>query len=203
MYIVDEAPERTNVFYSATKPSLLWLEQNLRKMQRWPSLQEEVLKKVVTELQADENLLGILLFGSVASGTQTWKSDIDLIFVYETHDPPSGLVNRWVDGIEVQYFFTTLDVLIQNQETVPYLLYMFCDAKILYDRHGAVAPVVERLRHYFAAHSDVAAEWARLKELHQVEKKGPACQQTTIIQRWDEMEQKYSSGERKRTFFIM
>ena len=36
------------------------------------------------ELKADPNLLGILLFGSVASGTETWKSDIDLIFIYET-----------------------------------------------------------------------------------------------------------------------
>lgn len=203
MYIVDEAPKETGVFYNATKPALLWLEQNWRKIQNKPSLQEEVLEEVVTELKADENLLGILLFGSVASGTQTWKSDIDLIFVYDNHEPPSGLVNRWLDGIEVQYFFTTLDALIQNQETVPYLLHMFCDTRILFDRHGTVAPVVERLRHYFATHPDVAAEWVRLKKLHQAEKKGPACQQTTIIQRWDEMEERYSGGERKRTFFIM
>lgn len=70
-------------------------------------------------------------------------------------------------------------------------------------RRNTIAPVVERLRTYFAVHPDVAAEWVRLKELHQVEKKGPQCQQTTIIQRWDELEEKYSGGARKRTFFIM
>jgi hypothetical protein len=102
----------------------------------------------------------------------------------------------------VQYFFTTLDLLAQNQETVPYLLHMFCDAQILFDRKGTVTPVVAKLRQYFVAHPDVVAEWARLKELHQVEKKGPACAQTTIIQRWDELEEKYSGGIRKRTFFI-
>jgi hypothetical protein len=154
-------------------------------------------------LPADTNLLGILLFGSVASGDQTWKSDIDLIFVYETHDPPSGLINRWIDGIEVQYFFTTLATLIQNEETVPYLLHMFFEAEVLFDRHGTVKPVVDRLRHYFGTHPDIAAEWARLKELHQVEKRGPQCGQKTILQRWDEMEEKYSGGTRKRTFFIM
>lgn len=201
MYIVDEAPENTGLFYSTTTSVGLWLEQNLRRIQRKPSLQEEILEKIVTELKADENLLGIVLFGSVAAGSQTWKSDIDLIFVYETHDPPSGLVNRWVDGIEVQYFFTTLDTLVENQETVPYLLHIFCDGRILFDRYGSVAPVVAKLSEYFAVHPDVASEWARLKELHQVEKRGPACGQTTIIQRWDEMEAKYSGGVRKRTFF--
>lgn len=203
MYIVNEDPERTDLLYSATQPVFLWLEQTLRKMRGRPSLQDEVLEKLVVEVKTDERLLGILLFGSVASGTQTWKSDIDLIFIYEAYDPPSGLVNRWINGIEVQYFFTTLDTLIQNQQTVPYLLHMFCDAEILFDRHATVTPAIEQLRHYFADHPDIAAEWLQMKELHQVEKKGPACAQTTIIQRWDEMEEKYSGDARKRTFFIV
>lgn len=166
-------------------------------------LQEEVLDKIVNQETADENLLGLLLFGSLATRTHTWKSDIDLIFIYRTHDPASGLANIFVDGIAVQYFYTTLDVLAQNQKSVPYLLHMFCDGKILYDRDGSVAPVVDQLKQYFAAHPEVAADWTRFKQLHQVEKKGPACAQTTIIQRWDELEKKYSGGVRKRTFFRM
>jgi predicted nucleotidyltransferase len=201
MVIVDEVREKPNMFLSTIKPVLLWLEQSLRKIQRKSTLQEEVLDRVVTELQGDQNLLGILLFGSVASGTQTWKSDIDLIFVYRSHDPASGLVNRWVDGIEVQYFFTTLNALSENQETVPYLLHMFCEANILFDRYGTVAPVVDQLKQYFLAHPEIEAEWNRYKELHQVEKQGPNCAQKTIIQRWDELEDKYSGGVRKRTFF--
>jgi predicted nucleotidyltransferase len=181
----------------------LWLGQNLRKIQGKPSLQEEVLDKVVNQAQADENLIGILLFGSVASGTHTWKSDIDLIYIYETHEPPWGLVNRFVDGIAVQYFFTTLDTLIQNQETVPYLLHMFSEAEILYDHHGSVVPVIDKIRQYFATNPDVEADWMRIKQQHQEEKKGPECTRTTIIQRWNELEDKYSGGVRKRTFFRM
>ncbi|MGD2158614.1 MAG: nucleotidyltransferase domain-containing protein [Anaerolineales bacterium] len=181
----------------------LWLVQSFRKIQGKPLLQEEVLDKVVKQLKTDENLLGILLFGSLASRTHTWKSDIDLIFIYQNHEPTSGLVNKFVDGIAVQYFFITLDVLVENQETVPYLLHMFCDAEILYDRDGSVAAVIDQLKQYYAAHSEVVADWIKIKELHQVEKKGPACGQTTIIQRWDELEDKYSGGVRKRTFFRM
>lgn len=199
----NEQPRMTLEMSKFENSSLfLWLGQSFRKILGKPMQQEEVLDKVVNELKADENLLGILLFGSLASGTHTWKSDIDLIFVYQAHEPDSGLVNKFVDGIAVQYFFTTLDTLVQNQEAVPYLLHMFAEAKVLFDRNGSVAPVVEQLKKYFAEHPEVEADWIQIKELHQVEKKGPECAQTTIIQRWDELEEKYSGGNRKRTFFI-
>ena len=185
------------------RPLYLWLEQNFRKLQGKPMLQEEVLDSVVTQAIKDENLIGMLLFGSLASGTHTWKSDIDLIFVYDSCEPSSGVTNILVDGIVVQYFFASHETLIQNQETVPYLLHMFCDAKILFDRFDKISQVVEQLKQYFAAHPQIEAKWTQFKELHQAEKNGPACAQTTIFQRWDELEDNHSGGVRKRTFFKM
>lgn len=185
------------------RPLYLWLEQNFRKLQGKPMLQEEVLNRVVTQATKDENLIGVLLFGSLASGTHTWKSDIDLIYIYEYCDPSSGVANINMDGVVVQYFFTSYETLVQNQEVVPYLLHMFCDARILFDRSDSVSEVVEQLKEYFAAHPEIEAEWMRFKDLHQTEKNGPACAQTTIFQRWDELEDKYSGGVRKRTFFRM
>jgi predicted nucleotidyltransferase len=196
-------PKELDLLKFENKSIFLWLGQTIRKIQGKSLLQEEVLDRVVEKFKVDQHLLGILLFGSVASGTHTWKSDIDLILVYETHEPDAGLANRFVDGIAVQYFFTTLKTLAHNQETVPYLLHMFSEARILFDRHGSVAPVIRQLEGYFAEHPDVVAEWTRFKRLHQAEKNGPVCAQTTIIQRWDELEDKYSGGIRKRTFFRM
>jgi predicted secreted hydrolase len=80
---------------------------------------------------------------------------------------------------------------------------MFCDARILFDRYDSVSEVVEQLNEYFAAHPEIEAEWMRFKDLHQTEKNRPACAQTTIFKRWDELEDKYSGGVRKRTFFRM
>lgn len=185
------------------RPLFLWLAQNLRKIKGKPMLQEVVLAEVVAQATRDDNLLGILLFGSLASGTHTWKSDIDIIFVYEICEPTSGVANIIVDGVVVQYFFTSFEILIQNLKEVPYLLHMFCDAKILFDRNGSISEVVDQLKAYFATHPEIEAEWIRFKDLHQVEKNGPACAQTTIFQRWDELEQKYSGGARKRSFFVM
>ena len=102
----------------------------------------------------------------------------------------------------VQYFFSSFDTLVENQENVPYLLHIFCEAKILFDRQGTFSPVVSQIEDYFAAHPEIEAEWIKIESLHQSEKNGPACAQTTILQRWDELEEKYSGGVRKRTFFL-
>jgi predicted nucleotidyltransferase len=184
-------------------PILLWFKQKIMRLAGRSLLQENVLESVVNQATADENVIGILLFGSVATKTYKWQSDIDMIFIYDSHEPSSGLVEYFVSGVMVQYFYATLETLIENQMAVPYLLHMFSEADILFDRNGTVTPVVDEIKQYFATHPEIEAEWAQIKELHQVEKKGPQCQETTIIQRWDDLEDKYSGGARKRTFFLM
>lgn len=201
MTLIDERQIQMTAPALADHPAILWLRQNVRRFRGQPLKQYEVLQKVLNQMTADENLLGALLFGSVATETHTWKSDIDLIFVYDTHDPSSGLVDRFVDGVLVQYFYATLDAVVENLETVPYLLHIFCSGQLLYDRDGTVAPVIDEIERYFTAHPEVKREWDRLKDLHQVEKIGSECQQTTILQRWDELEAKYSGGIQRRTFF--
>lgn len=201
MNIVQQHEELSSKPQVTDQPIFLWIKQKSRQLLGKPMLQEEVLDKVVAQATRDENLIGILLFGSLAAGTHTWKSDIDLLFVYQTCLPNSGVANLIVDGVVVQYFFSSYETLVENQETVPYLLHMFCEGDILFDRQGTFTPVVEQLKDYYASHPEVEDEWTRLKELHQVEKKGPVCAQTTILQRWDELEEKYSGGSLKRTFF--
>jgi predicted nucleotidyltransferase len=185
----------------ADHPVLLWFKQHIRKFTGKATLQEDVLETVVNQSLKDENLIGVLLFGSIATKTHIWKSDIDLIFIYNDYEPASGLINYFVSGVEVQYFYATLENLIENQKTVPYLLHMFSEAKILFDRNGSITPVIDEIKEYFSAHPEIHEEWVHIKELHQVEKKGSQCEQTTIMQRWDELEDKYSGGARKRTFF--
>jgi len=201
MNIIEQNETLTTKPQVTDNPVFLWLEQKTRQLLGKPMLQEEILEKVVTDATGDENLTGILLFGSVASGTHTWKSDIDLIIVYQACQPESGVANILIDRVIVQYFFTSIDTLLENVENVPYLLHFFCRAKILFDRHGTFSPLVTRIEDYFSAHPEIEEEWARIEALHQEEKNGPACAQTTILQRWDQLEEKYSGGKPKRTFF--
>jgi predicted nucleotidyltransferase len=179
----------------------LWLKQHTRKLLRKSYLQGEILEKIVKKAIKDENLLGILLFGSVVANTHTWKSDIDLIFIYNDHKPTSGLIKYFISGIGIDSFYATLENLIENQKTVPYLLQMFSEANILFDRHNTVTPIIDEIKQYFAKNLDIQKEWIRIKQSHQVEKRGSKCGQVTIIDRWNELEDKYSGGLRKRTFF--
>ena len=94
---------------------------------------QAVLEKKVKKAGNDKNVLGLLLVGSVASGTHTEESDIDLKMIYRNHKRASGIKNQWVEGIKVQTIFFTFDTLIKSQETVPYLLHILCDAKVLID----------------------------------------------------------------------
>jgi len=82
----------------------------------------------------------------------------DLNLWGENREPASGLVDYFVSGILVQYFYATLETLIENQRTVPYLLHMFSEADILFDRNGTVTPVVNEIKQYFATHPDIEAE---------------------------------------------
>jgi predicted nucleotidyltransferase len=201
MNIIEQNETLTTKPQVTDNPVFLWLEQKTRQLLGKPMLQEEILEKVVTDATGDENLTGILLFGSLASGTHTWKSDIDLIFVYQDCQPSSGIANILVDGVMVQYFFTSYDTLLENVANVPYLLHFFSNAKILFDRNGKFTPVVIQLQDYFANHKEIEAEWIEIESLHKVEKNGPTCAQTTILQRWDELERKYSNNGPGRTFF--
>lgn len=185
----------------ADHPIFLWFKQYTRKLTGKAFLQEEVLEMLVNHAREDENLLGVLLFGSVVSNTHTWKSDIDIVFIYNTHEPDSGLVKYFLSGVVIDKFYATLENLKENQQTVPYLLHMFSEGTIIFDRDGSVTPIVDALRQYFAQHPEIQEEWLLIKELHQVEKKGPQCGQVTIIDRWNQLEEKYSNGLRKRTFF--
>lgn len=201
MNIIEQNEVLTTKPQVTDNPVFLWMEQKSRQLLGKPMLQEEVLEKVVAQSSGDKNLLGILLFGSLATGTHTWKSDIDLIFVYQDCQPSSGIANIIVDRVLVQYFFTSFTALQENAGNVPYLLHFFCNAKVLFDRLGTFTPLVKQIKEYFAAHPEIEAEWIEIESRHQVEKNGPACAQTTILQRWDDLERKYSNNGPRRTFF--
>ena len=62
---------------------------------------DKILKQLVANTEKSPNILGFLLFGSVATGTQREDSDIDIITVLRTSKPTSGINNTPIDGIKV------------------------------------------------------------------------------------------------------
>ncbi len=141
------------------------------------------------------------MFGSVARGTQRDDSDIDVLTVIGPDDVSAGIRNRMVDGIKVGDLFFSRATLVHSVDVVPYLLHPVGEARLLFDRDRTVAPLLARIREYFATRPDIEAEWHAYYRLLKVEKARYGHEKTTIIDVWNELEARYSGGRTRRRFF--
>ena len=119
---------------------------------------EEILNQLLADKKSDSNVLGFLLFGSVATGTHRPDSDIDVLSVLRESKPTSGINNTMVDGIKVGDLFFTYDILTHSVEVVPYLLHTLVEAKLLFDCDDQIKPYLEKLSNYFADHPEIVIE---------------------------------------------
>lgn len=162
---------------------------------------EQVLQELVRDAESDPNILGFLLFGSMAQGTHREDSDIDVISILHTSNPTSGISNKPRDGIKIGNIFFTYTILKQSIDTVPYLLHPLGDAKLLFDRDGQIKPLLERIRLFFADHPEIVNEWNGYYQLLKDEKAQFGYEKTTIVDVWNALEKHYSGGKTKRLFF--
>ncbi len=162
---------------------------------------DRILERLLAEAKSSPNTLGFLVFGSVALGTHTEKSDIDVITILREHEPASGLENKVIDGIKVGTVFFTYHVLTNSVNTVPYLLYIVCKAKLLFDRVNKIRPLLEKVRNYFADNPEIENRWNQYYIQFAEEKRQFGYEKTSLIDVLNELEKRYSGGEVKRTFF--
>jgi len=162
---------------------------------------DQILEQLLLKAKSNSNTLGFLVFGSVASGTNHEKSDIDVITILRKHEPSSGLENTVIQGIKVGNIFFTYDVLSHSVNTVPYLLHIVSNAKLLFDRENTIRPLLDKINDYFVENPEIVDEWNRYYKQLREEKKQFGYEKTTIIDVWNELETRYSGGEIKRTFF--
>ena len=162
---------------------------------------EKILDQLVAEAESDPNLLGFLLFGSVAAGTQREDSDIDIMTLLGTNSPGWGIDNTTRDGIKVGNIFFANEILVHSVESVPYLLHPFVEAKLLFDREGTVEPEQEKIRVYFEKHPEIVDEWNGYYQQLKEEKAQFGYEKTTIVDAWNELEKRHSGGKPRRQFF--
>ena len=162
---------------------------------------EMILKQLVAEAGKDANVLGLLVFGSVATNTHRENSDIDLITIFQMNKPTSGIDNSYIEGIKVGTIFFTYAILLHSIKTVPYLLHPLGGAKLLIDREDTIRPILEEIQIYFANHPEIENEWHNYYQQLKEEKAQFGYEKTTIIDVWNELENRYSGGKTKREFF--
>ncbi len=161
---------------------------------------ETILAGLVEQATADASIVGFLVFGSVARGTQREDSDIDVLTVLRD-DTRARIGNRVVDGIKVGDLAFSSATLEHSLQEVPYLLHPLGEATVLLDRDGTITPLLARIRAYFADHPAIVAEWSASYERLRVEKATYGYEKTTIIDVWNELERRHSGGHIRRRFF--
>lgn len=151
-----------------------------------------VLGKIKAKFESDENVLAVLVFGSVANQTHHEKSDIDLSVIYKLFKPGFEFTTGLVDGIKIGYSSWSIGRLKERASTSPYRMYVFAHAKLLFDK-GKVKNVQKNLLEYFASHREVQKTWEELNENYAQEKKQFGAGRTNIFDLYEELDKKYST----------
>ena len=185
--------------------SNLELAQSLPVMLRAYTKHNYILKKLLEEAKKDPNIIGYLVFGSVAAGTYNEKSDLDVISILKNSKPSSGIKKDVVDDLVVDSLFMTEEVLFKSVNIVPYLLHTLTGAKLLFDREDSIKPLIENIKRYFRENPVIDNDWKNyIKQSNEIKSK-TGCRASshgkTIIDVWNELEKRYSRGKIKRPFF--
>ena len=91
--------------------------------------QLEIFHNLVREFKKDSTIEGVLLNGSVAVGTATEESDLDLIVIGKKEE----FVSQLIDSVLVEIHYTSFESAIKKMKTNPKEVYKYLDAKIEYD----------------------------------------------------------------------
>jgi predicted nucleotidyltransferase len=192
----------TIILQTKINPLLKWL-QHIQVRTETKHIQ--ILKDLLKEVKNDENILGYLVFGSVASGTYTKESDLDVITIFRNHRPSYGINKMIVDDIIVDSLFITFEVLTKSVHIVPYLLHPLGHAQLLFDRQHTIQPLLAQINDYFAEHPKIEREWNTYIHQSSAVKLTTGCRASahgnTIIDVWNHLERRYSNGTIKRPFF--
>lgn len=108
----------------------------------------EATKKFVENLKADDNVLGVILFGSWARGNNRPDSDVDLIVILE-NGYQRAFENAYDQNFEIIY--TTADLALEYWKTYPDdAANLWEVVNILFDRNGKVLDIKSSIMEFLA-----------------------------------------------------
>lgn len=158
----------------------------------------QVLNGIQDKVLHDENVLGLLVFGSVAAGNFHAHSDIDLTVVYRESDLGFQFEKAVIDDISVGFSRWSLLHLRKRTEISPYKMHVFANARVLIDK-ADVGALQQKVRTYFADHPGIRQEWEKLSAAYQQEKRLYGHGRTNIFDIYSSLDAKYGRGDASET----
>ena len=103
-----------------------------------PSLYDAELRDLVDDARRQEDIVGVLLTGSLARGDALPGTDIDLRFILTDglSRPPRSVQRA---GVMVDHGYADEATARSKLDTHPMNVYAYLDGRILYDPHGVLA----------------------------------------------------------------
>ncbi|MBR2481040.1 MAG: nucleotidyltransferase domain-containing protein [Clostridia bacterium] len=95
----------------------------------------EVFERKVNELKADENVKGIFITGSLARGTETEYSDLDIIVISDKDE----VVEEVIEGVPVETHYNRVESVKKWFVASPPSCYLYTYGKIVWDREGVLS----------------------------------------------------------------
>lgn len=112
---------------------------------------DELRKRILSHY--GERLVSIVIFGSLARGTATPQSDLDILLIIEKlHKRKMKRIEEFIDNIEDRigdmpfYISPIIKTPVEASHGSPLFLDMIYDSLILYDKGGFFKNLLERLR---------------------------------------------------------
>jgi hypothetical protein len=123
-----------------------------------------IIQLLIAEAESDVDVIGLILLGSRGLGTITPESDYDLVFLVTNeaiarYEQTKQTPKR---GVTITPSIRTKDIWhespdsLRRENVVGWMLPMWAESRILFDRTGATARALEELRHIPAAEVNTA-----------------------------------------------
>jgi len=122
---------------------------------------KEIIEKLVKKYKSNKNVIGIYLFGSLAKGTATPKSDIDIEIIFKNGKKPYELLHKKVNGIKIDLSIYSLRKFEEDFSNKPYSMYAALGSKILYDPKGIIKKSLESIKKYFSRNKKIKKFWLK------------------------------------------
>lgn len=113
-----------------------------------PDGYEQLLLEVVAEAREDDEIIGVLLTGSMARGDALPGTDIDLRFILDD-GASRAFDSRLRDGILVERGFADVATAQAALDENPMNVYAYLDGRILRDPSGALASLKQQAQKRF------------------------------------------------------
>src|SRR3989344_3590627 len=120
-----------------------------------PKKHKEIVEKLVKKYKSNKNVTGIYLFGSLAKGTATPKSDVDIEIIFKNRKKPYELLHKKVNGIKIDLSIYSLRKFEEDFSNKPYSMYVALGSKILYDPKGIIKKNLENIKKYFSKNKKI------------------------------------------------